>query len=107
MKKTISCLCAVGLGGLLSGCVSPIGPIGAVGAGIYTDVSGPVAVTSNTRGSKMGQASSTGIICFATGDSSIKTAADNGGITKISHVDYHTTSVLGIYAKTTVTVYGD
>jgi hypothetical protein len=55
----------------------------------------------------MGQASSTGIICFATGDSSIKTAADNGGITKISHVDYHTTSVLGIYAKTTVTVYGD
>ena len=55
----------------------------------------------------MGQATSTGIICVATGDSSIKTAAANGGITKISHVDYHTTSVLGLYTKTTVTVYGE
>jgi hypothetical protein len=43
----------------------------------------------------------------ATGDSSIKAAAANGGITKISHVDYHTTAVLGVYAKTTVTVYGE
>ena len=48
-----------------------------------------------------------GIICFATGDSSIKAAAANGGITKISHVDYHTTSVLGLWAKTTVMVYGE
>ncbi len=74
---------------------------------VYTDVSGPVGATSNTAGPKMGQASSEAIICVATGDSSIKTAAANGGITKISHVDYHTTSVLGLYAKTTVTVYGE
>lgn len=84
-----------------------MGPIGAVGAGIYTDVSGPLMATSNSGASKMGQAESTGIICVATGDSSIKTAAANGGITKISHVDYHTTSILGVYAKTVVTVYGE
>jgi len=74
---------------------------------LYTDVSGALGATSNAGGSKMGQATSTGIICVATGDSSIKTAAANGGITKISHVDYHVTSVLGLYVKTTVTVYGD
>lgn len=84
-----------------------MGPVGAVGAGIYTDVSGPICATSNAGASKMGQASATGIICFATGDASIKAAADNGQITKISHVDYHTKSILGIYAKTTVTVYGE
>ena len=72
-----------------------MGPVGGVGGVVYTDVSGPVGATSNTAGTKMGQATSTGIICVATGDSSIKTAAANGGITKISHVDYHTTSVLG------------
>ncbi len=74
---------------------------------LYTDVSGALGATSNAQGSKMGQATSTGIICVATGDSSIKTAAANGGISKISHVDYHVTSVLGLYVKTTVTVYGD
>jgi hypothetical protein len=91
----------------VTGCVGPMGPVGGVGGFVYTDVSGPVGATSNTAGTKMGQATSTGIICVATGDSSIKTAAANGGITKISHVDYHTTSVLGLYTKTTVTVYGE
>ena len=95
------------LAGLAAGCVGPMGPVGGVGGGIYTDVSGPIGATSNTLGSKMGQATSEGIICVATGDSSIKAAAANGGITKISHVDYHTTSVLGLYAKTIVTVYGE
>jgi hypothetical protein len=74
---------------------------------IFTSVSGPVAATGNSGGSKMGQATSTGILGFAGGDASINTAAANGGITKISHVDYHTTGLLGIYAKTVVTVYGD
>jgi len=75
--------------------------------GIYTDVSGPVLATGNAEASKVGQASSTGIICIATGDSSIKAACANGGITKISQVDYHVTSVLSVYTKTTVTVYGE
>ncbi len=107
MKKMIVYSSAVALAGLAVGCVGPMGPVGGVGAGIYTDVSGPIGATSNAEGSKMGQATSTGIICVATGDSSIKAAAANGGITKISHVDYHTTSVLGVWAKTTVTVYGE
>jgi hypothetical protein len=47
------------------------------------------------------------VLGFAWGDSSIKAAASNAGITKIQHVDFKTTSVLGIYAKTTVVVYGE
>jgi hypothetical protein len=107
MKRLIGYSSIIALAGLVAGCVGPMGPVGSVGGMVYTDVSGPVGATSNTMGTKMGQASSEAIICVATGDSSIKTAAANGGITKISHVDYHTTSVLGLYAKTTVTVYGE
>jgi hypothetical protein len=106
MKQVVVCTLAAGLVAL-TGCVGPMGPVGSIAGGLYTDVSGPVGATSNTAGTKMGQATSTGIICVATGDSSIKAAAANGGITKISHVDYHTTYILGLYAKTTVTVYGE
>jgi len=107
MRKLIGCAFVGALAMLLTGCVGPNGPlVGAMG-GLYTDVSGPVLATSNAGASKVGEASSTGIICIATGDSSIKAACANGGITKISHVDYHVTSVLSVYTKTTVTVYGE
>jgi hypothetical protein len=92
---------------LAAGCVGPMGPVGGVGGTLYTDVSGPLLATSHTSSSKTGEASSWGLLGFATGDSSIKTAAANGGITKIHNVDYHTKSILGIYAKTTVSVYGE
>jgi hypothetical protein len=106
MKKVVVCsLAAVAVA--LTGCVGPMGQVGGTWGGLYTDVSGAGGVTSNPAGSKMGQASSSGIVFVATGDSSIKAAAANGGITKISHVDYHVTNVLGLYNKTTVTVYGD
>ena len=85
----------------------PNGPYGGASGFVYTDVSGPVLATSNSGASKVGSATSKGVICVATGDSSIKAAAANGGITKISHVDYHVTSVLGLYVETTVTVYGE
>jgi hypothetical protein len=92
---------------LATGCVAPNGPVGGTMGTIYTDVSGAVTATSNTGASKVGSAVSQGVLGFAWGDSSIKTAAANGGITKIQHVDYHTKSVLGVYSETTVTVYGE
>ena|SRR5215475_16136741 len=107
MKKLIGYSSAVAVAALFTGCVMPNGPIGGTYGYVYTDVSGPVLATSNSGATKMGEATSTGIICVATGDSSIKTAAANGGITKIQHVDYHVTSVLGLYVKTVVTVYGE
>jgi hypothetical protein len=108
MKKLIvSASAAAALMVLATGCVGPTGPLGGAGAGIYTDVSGPLMATGNTGSSKVGTAVSKGIICVAFGDSSIKTACANGGITKIHHVDYHVTSVLGVYTEMTVTVYGE
>ena len=107
MKKLIVCLSAVALIGLSSGCVGPMGSITGVAGALYTDVKGPVLATGNAGASKMGSAQSEGILFWATGDASIKKAAANGGITKISYVDYHTTSILGLYAKTIVTVYGE
>lgn len=107
MRKLIGYSSAIGLAALLSGCVGPWGPVGSVGGSIYSDTMGPVGATSNPVGSKSGEACSTGVLGFAWGDSSIKTAAAAGGITKISHVDSHTTTVLGVYAKTITIVYGD
>ena len=107
MRKLIGCASVGALAVLLTGCVGPMPPlVGAMG-GLYSNVSGPVLATSNSGASKVGEASSTGFICVAMGDSSIKAACANGGITKISHVDYHVTSILNLYVKTTVTVYGE
>ena len=107
MKKLIGYSAVVAVAGLVAGCVAPMGTVGGVGGSLYTGVSGPILATSHSAASKMGTASSQGILGFAWGDSSIKAAADSAGITKIQHADYHTTSVLGVWAKTTVTVYGE
>lgn len=107
MRKLIGYSSAIGLAALLSGCVGPMGPLGSVAGSIYSDTYGPVAVTENSGASKSGEACSTGVLGFAWGDSSIKAAAANGNITKISHVDSHTTTVLGVYAKTITIVYGE
>jgi hypothetical protein len=103
MKKLFFSLCA-GAALVLSSCGSISSP--AMGM-LYTDVKAPIAVTSNSASSKVGTASASMIIGIATGDASIETAAKSAGITKIHHVDQHTTSILGVYGTYTVTVYGE
>ena len=71
MKKLIVCSSAVALLGMLTGCVSPMDGITGIRGGIYTDVTGALLATSNSGSSKKGEASSEGIICVSTGDSSI------------------------------------
>ncbi|MFP5382796.1 MAG: TRL domain-containing protein [Gammaproteobacteria bacterium] len=44
---------------------------------------------------------------IATGDASIQTAAQNGGITEIHHVDYEAQNIFGVVADFTVVVYGN
>lgn len=90
---------------VLSSCAAVATPL--AGA-IYTDVKAPFAVTSNANSTKAGSAEATGILgLFATGDASIEAASTNGNISKIHHVDYHSTSILGIYSTFKVTVYGE
>ena len=89
----------------LQGCASVITPARGT---IYSDVKGPWTATSLSGSTKVGSSSCTSILgIVAQGDASIEAAMRNGGITKIHHVDTHTYSILGVYAKLTVRVYGE
>ncbi len=102
MKKLLG---IVVLASLLSSCAYVMAP--ATGF-VYTDVQAPLAVTSNEGSSKVGSAQITSILgIVATGDASIQAAAKSAGITKIHHVDYKATNILGIYGEYTVLVYGE
>ncbi|MCK4487713.1 MAG: TRL-like family protein [Desulfobacterales bacterium] len=105
-KNSKSCLLAILIAAfVLTGCAMVMTP--ATGF-LYSDVDGPHHATSNTGYSKVGTSEAVSILGWvATGDASIEAAMKDGGITKIHHVDYHCDSILGIYAKLTVFVYGE
>jgi len=69
----------------------------------------PVAATSNAVGSKVGTSKATGYlgVLFFNADASIRTAAKNGGITKISTVDVKAGSILGIIVTYETIVTGE
>src|SRR5574344_354883 len=104
MKKTVLGLaCAAAF--VLSGCAMSSSPLVGV---LYSDVQYGESATSNDGSSKVGEASASSILgIVATGDASIATAAKNGNITKIHHVDVESTGILGIYATYKVIVYGE
>ncbi len=106
MKKIIGCLLLIIFSaGSLMGCAMVVAP---VTGGVYTDLKVPVTATSNTGFAKVGTGECTSILgLFAIGDCSISTAMKNGNITKIHHVDHDAMSILWIYAKYTVKVYGE
>lgn len=91
---------------LLSGCAGyAVAPVTGF---VYTDTKFGINATSNEGTSKVGTAMSQSILgIVAVGDASIEAAMKNGGITKVQHVDYHSTNILGIYATFTVEVYGE
>jgi hypothetical protein len=92
---------------LVSGCAAARSPV--TGAW-YTDVKADDGVTSNALAAapKVGRAKAVSYVgLVALGDCTISAAAKAGGITKISHVDYESTSILGLYAETTTVVYGE
>lgn len=69
----------------------------------------PVNATGNSVGSKVGTAKATGYlgILFFDADASIKSAAKNGGITKISTVDIKHSSLLNIIVSYETIVTGE
>lgn len=69
----------------------------------------PVGATSNAVGSKVGTSTATGYLgfLFFNADAGIRSAAKNGGITKISTVDIKQTSLLGIIVTYETTVTGE
>lgn len=69
----------------------------------------PVNATSNPVGSKVGTAKATGYlgVLFFDADASIRTAAKNGGITKISTVDVKQNSILNLIVEYETIVTGE
>lgn len=103
MKKlVIFSIGAVSL--LLSSCAAVQSPAAGV---LYTSVAANQQVTANTLGTKVGKAKATAILGVATGDASVETAAKSAGIKKISHVDYKSEMILGIFGSYEVIVYGE
>lgn len=102
MKKISVALCGLAMLGLAS--CTTLGPVG----GLYTGVTTGHGVTSNTLGTKVGTSSAIGVLgLIGVGNAGIQSAARDGGISKISHVDVKTTSVLGLFTQYTTIVYGE
>jgi hypothetical protein len=75
---------------------------------IYSDIKTGGEVTSNSGSSKVGTGTVQSILgAVAIGDASIESAAKSAGIKKISHIDYYSTNILGVYATVTIYVYGE
>ncbi len=111
MKKLIVSVAAACAVVLMTGCAGIMTQGGGTFGYLYSQVDGagsrpPVSETASMT--KVGTAESKAIVCVAMGDSSIKAAMENGGITKIHHVDYKVMNVLGgLYIKYTTVVYGE
>lgn len=69
----------------------------------------PVGATGNDVGSKVGEASGKGFLMFLNFgvDASVQSAAKNGGITKISTVDYKVDNMAGLMQTYTCIVTGE
>jgi hypothetical protein len=104
MKRFLNLAVALVLSGLLAGCV-----VGPTPGWIYTNAKYPLLATGSSKEpTRVGRATVRSIfLAFATGDASIQTAAQNGGITEIHHVDYEAQNVLGVISDYTVVVYGN
>jgi hypothetical protein len=98
---------------LLTGCVTaPVAPVVPPLAGIYTNIEAPLDLDSaggKAIGPKRGEASTIAVLgLVAVGDAGVKAAAQQGGITRVNHLDYHFQSyVFGAFAKYTTVAYGE
>ena len=104
MKKL---MIVAGLAALASGCVC-VGPSNAKSL-LTLDVQSPDMsfVDNSVKPVKKGVATATGTLVFVEGDASLKAAMENGGITKVHHVDYKVKNILGIIGSTTTIVWGE
>jgi hypothetical protein len=76
----------LGLGLAAAGCQGVAAPVAGV---LYTDVKGPLHAGERV-GQKEGRACARSLLgLVATGDASIRSAAEAGGISKIDSVDHH------------------
>jgi hypothetical protein len=104
MKKLIALVSGMALCMLfITGCATSM-PVGT----LYTQLQLPVATNPDTAGAKKGIAESKSYLSLiATGDSSIHAAMENGGIKKVSHIDWEVENILGLMGTYRTIVYGE
>jgi len=104
MKKL---LVLAALATVASGCVWT-GPSNA-SAPLTLNVSSPDMsfVDNSVKPVKKGVATASGIVLFTEGDASLKAAMENGGITKVHHVDYIVRNIFGIVGSSSTVVWGE
>jgi hypothetical protein len=78
---------------------------------VYTDIKIPLDrdVWETKLGTKVGVASNHTVLWLVSwGDAGVKKAAENGGLTKVEHLDMGIQSYLfGVYTRTDTIAYGD
>lgn len=106
MKRLLVLTAVVALSVAVSGCAVTFGPVTGLA---YTNAKYPWSATGSPKEpTRVGRATVRSFFgAVATGDASIQTAAQNGGITEIHHVDYEAQNVFGVVADFTVVVYGN
>lgn len=102
MNKLIALTALVLALAMLAGC-------GIVYTGIKTPMPKLSSPVGETMGERVGKSTCTSFVWVVlVGDCSIKTAMDNGKITKMHHVDTEINRILGgLYGTMTTVVYGD
>jgi len=106
IKKKLQLL-IFGLGAalILSACQPVASPLMGI---FYNDTKYGDMVTSLDSGTKEGKACAKSFLgLVATGDASIQAAKNNGGITKVTHIDHSAKSTLGFDAEWCTIVRGE
>jgi hypothetical protein len=106
MKKIMHFLWVIAILSLIFGCAG-MATYNEVPGGLYADYKMGFDA-EGTVGSKEGRACATSILGWvATGDASIKTAAANGGISKVYSIEHEVKNILNIHATYCTVVRGD
>ncbi len=75
---------------------------------VYNETTYGDTVTSHDAGTKEGKACASSVLgIVATGDASIQAAKNNGGITKVTHVDHSAKNILGITSEWCTIIRGE
>lgn len=107
--KLLKITLMIGVVFMLNNCVSSPIPLG-----LYGNFKGTMHVFPEKIGSKVGKTCYTtfgiggALPIFIIGDASVKTATENGGISKVSLVDFEQEYfLLGTYSRTCIVAYGE